>query len=491
MKVDWLIDCEPRPVQIEALRRSYHGLATQTKVDGEKFTKYLPHHGGPAKGWAHFMEMRLGKTPVTLAEFELFRRDYGFKRLAILSPNSFKKTWGQEIDKFGVLLPSHVFESKRRADAYQWCENHDEGVFVINYEALRQTQTQHLLESWVDNKTMLVADESVLIKNYTAVMTKAALKLSKKAGAVRILTGQPCPQGVHDLYSQLRFVGQLERVNFYGFRNRFALMGGWQGKQVVGVKNRDQLSELLGKISFVAKRRNWAVTNEPDYETVRLEMSKIQRQHYQSMDRELIVFLDEQEDAISADQAGAKWAKLQQISSGFIYNDRGDVQLLLPFHKTHKFMDLEQRLQFISGKVLIMAHHAATVRLLYEHLPDSAIIASGLTMKNLGKNVEDEKTRFNSDDSCKIMVAQVKAVKYGHTLLGTPNEPCDTTIYFENSFSLDDRIQSEQRNQTVAKSDPIHIIDYVSGEAEKRVIDRLQRKQQIAELITRQEEENV
>ena len=64
----WLLNCEPREVQLEALNRSYFC------------------DGGPKRGWGHFMEMRLGKTPAALNEYLLLRRDTDIRRMLVIAP---------------------------------------------------------------------------------------------------------------------------------------------------------------------------------------------------------------------------------------------------------------------------------------------------------------------------------------------------------------------------------------------------------------------
>ena len=43
------------------------------------------------------------------------------------------------------------------------------------------------------------------------------------------------------------------------------------------------------------------------------------------------------------------------------------------------------------------------------------------------------------------MLLQADAGKYGHTLVGTPDDPCGTMLFFENTYSLDTRSQIEDR----------------------------------------------
>jgi len=109
--VDWLLDCEPRIVQLEATARSYTGVAYRSHKNDcmPKNGKRLKHAGSPADGWGQLLEMRLGKSPLLLNEFQLFRRDYGLRRLVIFSPNQYKTSWKLEAQKFGVELPVHVY----------------------------------------------------------------------------------------------------------------------------------------------------------------------------------------------------------------------------------------------------------------------------------------------------------------------------------------------------------------------------------------------
>ena len=61
--------------------------------------------------------------------------------------------------------------------------------------------------------------------------------------------------------------------------------------------------------------------------------------------------------------------------------------------------------------------------------------------------VEEQKTRFNNDSNCRIILAQCDAARYGHTLLAGPadEDRCRTMIFFENSYSADTRDQIEDR----------------------------------------------
>lgn len=485
--VDWLLDCEPRAVQLEALARSYTGFAYADGKDQKRVKRALPHAGKPARGWGHFMEMRLGKTPTLLNEFLLFERDYGINKAFILSPNKYKRAWEKEARKFGVTCPIHVFESKRKKDFVKFLEQAKHGIVVVNYEALSSEDNRVLFEAWVDDRTYMGADESVMMKNPQSGFFKHGYALSKKAALTRPMTGLPTPQSVADLFGQLKFARQLDGANFYSFRNRFAKMGGFQNKKVIGTRNQHILDQKLNDSVFGARRIDWGFYIASDYDPRAVPLHPKQQLVYAQMEKEFVALLDDGTE-ISVDQVISKHVKLQQISSGFILDEYGYAREIVPFNKTPKFIEMaDLLLNEVSGKTITMVHFVKSADFLYEELTklglNPAIIRGDQHMRKMGLDTEEEKRKFNEDENCRVMIGQSAAIKYGHTLMGTASSPCLTTMYFENSYSLDNRSQSEQRNQGEGQLEGIHVIDFYGSVIEHRTIKALQRKEKVADVI--------
>ena len=484
--VDWLLDCEPRPAQVEALARSFRGEIWRNGKD-QPFPaepEALPHRGRPAKGWCHFMQMRLGKTPTLLNEHLLFERDYGVNRLLVIAPSRYKEDWGLEAERFGVTTPLHIFESKRRAQAAAFVSQTKgkPAMLVVHYEGLISDDTMKVLSEFVDDRTLIAADESVLIKNNRSIFFKHALQLSKGAAAARALTGKPVVQGPHDLWSQLRFAKHLEGFNFYQFRNSFCQMGGFRGKKVVGEKNSERLQEILSRCSFQARRSDWGTNFDPDYETRKVGMTPEQRKLYRDMEEDFVIWLDSG-DAITTEQVITKHMKLQQISSGFIIDEEGKAQPLMPVSKIPKLVEVRRALEEeVSGKALVICHYSYSVDALMEALAEfkPAVIQGEAHMRRRGVTATEEKRRFNEDPECRVLIGQERSVKYGHTLMGSKDDPCQTTFYYENTYSLDDRAQTEERNQGEGQTAGIHIIDLVSSPVEREVVRALQRKEDVS-----------
>lgn len=485
--IDWLLVGEPRPAQVEALARSYTGFGYRATLDSPAVKFELPHAGMVARGWGHWMQMRVGKTPTALNEFMLAKRDLNVRFGVIVSPNKFKWTWDTEIPKFGVDVEHYIHDAdkKRLLAKIKEFIKKGEGIVVVNYEALIQTEVQEALAIFLANGGMLIADESVKLKNPTGTFFKQGYKLSKLATLTRTLTGKPAPQSPLDYFSQLQMAGAMQDYVHHAFKARFCIMGGFKGKQYKDVKNPDVLADLLRKHAFIAERKDWATYIESRYIDRRVEMHPAQLEAYKQMEKEFIVWLDNN-TSVSVEMASHKHAKLQQISSGFIYDEHGESHAIIPFNETAKFKDLLEYIEESAvDKVIVIYVHKPVGEALMMELAQyqPALIAGDQLMRRLGKDVTSENYRFNNDPACKVMVAQETAVKYGFTLMGTKTNPVLDLAFYENSYSLDDRAQTEERPQGNGQIAALNIVDYYSTPVEAKVIAALQRKEAVSKVV--------
>ena len=483
---DWLLKGEPREVQLEALRRSYYGYALRDyPTDAERFARL---RNGPARGWGHFMEMRLGKTPTLLNEFELLRRDYGFKRAIILSPNAFKRTWVSEAEAFGTSVDAEFYDGNRNQLKRLISRTKGQFLLSINYEALRSDDVLKMLEDLCGNETLIAADESITIKGHGTKVTTAALQLAGKCRARRPMTGKPITQGPHDAYTQLRFGAQLEGELYTNFKSYYCQMGGFQGKTVVGVKHPDELSAIIHSSAFVARKagpRGWLKTPGVEYGERFIDMLPDQRALYDRMEQEFIVEL-ENGTIVSADQIVTKLIKLQQITSGFIYDETRGVHFIVPTEKNPLLLALKTLIEEeLEGKLLLVCHYQPTMDLLLKALEpySPAVIRGQEWHRKHGRGIEEEKARFNNDPRCRVLVGQEVSLRYGHTLMGDKANPCLTEIFVENNYSLNDRSQCEQRPQGDGQMGVLSILDFFASPQALKIVRALQAKEDVAALL--------
>jgi hypothetical protein len=495
-EVEWLLAGEPRAVQVEALRRSYYGYWQHQGEDDANGTprRVVDARGlgrtGPARGWGHFLEQRLGKTPVFLNEFGLLARDYDCKWGVVIAPNKFKPEWPDEADRFRLGRPTHLFDSRNRAAAQRWIDNNRRGggLIAVNYEALLSDDTLSLLEG-ISAGSLIGFDESVSAKNYQGDLAKACLRLAKCFRWRRDLTGKPVVQGPHDLFMQLRLIGELNGVDPLAFRNRFCKMGGFKGKKVTGSRNEEELGELLASCSFLARRANWLKTPGRDYAVQHIDMLPEQKAHYHRMEQDFITELERDGFdplVVSADQIVTKLLKLQQIASGFIIDEWGKAHDIVPRSANPKLQHVKNMLRNeIDHKVIVFAHHQHSIEMLKDELAEfnPAFIVGDVQSQRFGVDVQAEKRRFNGDRTCRVVIGQEQAIKYGHTLMGNPDDPCLSEIFYENNYSLNDRSQCEERPQGAGQVGAITIYDLIAAPIDMNIVAALQDKEDVSAAV--------
>jgi SNF2 family DNA or RNA helicase len=434
------------------------------------------------KGVGFFLEMGLGKTLLGLEEFHraVIRRDA--TRMIVIAPNSFKNGWLDEIEKHGFDFDTHVFVSGDKGNDAFFVKRYSRApVLIINYEAARTPTALLRLMAWARIKpTMLVLDESIQIKTHDSLQTKAALALSAGAAMVRLLTGRPQTQGPHDLYPQLRAIGLFQGQKFWSFRNTFCVMGGWENKQVIGVKNAAALARIMAPVVFQARKVDWLPDlPRKDYATRYYEMSGEQAAQYKQMSDEFILELTSQE-VVAVNVAVSKYEKLSQIQCGFILNEEGLPRVLVDDGRNPRLLALLETLETIEGKAVVIYRHRYTFEILSRAL--IAKFPAHIKGQMKPEEVSAQKKRFNEDPECRLLLGQCESTKYGHTLLGgeADIDHCSTMIFYESSYSLDTRTQDEDRiHRRGQRGENVLYIDLAGTELDRRVVGALQKKEDL------------
>lgn len=256
------------------------------------------------------------------------------------------------------------------------------------------------------------------------------------------------------------------------------------GKQIIGAKNIKRLNSIINDHGMQARKEDWTDLPEKIYsQPLDYKMTKIQKGHYDLMEEEFYTVIEDEEVAVTI--VMNQMNKLQQITSGFIINeDRKPVNITDPL-KNPKIQLIEQILEEINGKLLIFFSFKQSFENLKHYLTEKGIVYSALAGGFDQEFIEYNKKMFNEHEEPRVMLAQVSAAKYGHTLLGTEKQPCHTTFFFENSYSLDARIQAEDRNHRHGQRYPVTYLDCVGSDIDRHAVNALQRKLNLSEAILR------
>jgi len=443
--------------------------------------------GSSEKGFAYFMEMGLGKTLVAYMDF-LDKVNKGeCHRMVVVCPNSFKGGWVDEAAKHSLNVITHVYNSGDDYNNGRFLRGPFDRppVLIVNYEAIRAQHVQDYIYKFIKNRPcFIVFDESIQLKNNKSEQTQGALLLAKHFNFRRVLSGKPITQGPHDLWGQMRAIGLLDGKNYYAFKTAFCRMGGYMNKKVIGAQNEDILSELVDHAIFRATKSDWTDLPPKLYTQREYEMAPLMRQQYRQMEQEFVLWLENDEN-VTVEAAITKYIKLAQIASGFIIKEDGSVtELISPTANPRVKLIKEILEREITGKVIVCYNHRYAFKILNESFADynPAWIQGNMSTEAL----RHQQDLFNNDPKCRMLLAQIRASKYGFTLLGGPEveNRCATTIFFENTFSLDDRSQVEDRNHRHGQtSEKVIYVDLFGTPLDYRVNNALQMKESIFQTV--------
>lgn len=223
------------------------------------------------KSYGLFLDMGLGKTPISLALCEKNEVDniliITLENKAIES-EKVKGSWFYWITQ---IEKSYTLKNKQSSDFEK------NNCYLVNYEWLYDRKTKSIkggiplrknISSFIENskgkKVAIIIDESHSIKNQSSIRTKCITKIYNSLKQysetyLYLLTGTPFTGGYIDLYSQLKLLGR--QGNKEQFKEDYCIMGnirgllGWQ-QPIVGYKNVDKLFDEIHKFAITINSKS-------------------------------------------------------------------------------------------------------------------------------------------------------------------------------------------------------------------------------------------
>jgi SNF2 family DNA or RNA helicase len=450
-----------------------------------------------AEAFALFMEMRTGKTKVILDEFGEDERAGTISNLLVIAPAGVYRTWETDIRKhLGEELLRRVridrWESgptkadKTRLEAFLHLRGRPR-ILLINIEALSTVEAARKLcgAFLTSAPTTMVIDESTTIKNIGAKRTTFCVVAGKYAKKRRILSGLPTPQSPLDIYSQYAFLDPeiLGCRKFTTFRNRYAVVerkpfgpGGRFIDVVTGYQNLDELKRLVHSRCFRVKLDECYGLPPKMYIRREVTMTKEQQRHYAEMHEYATTVLKNAE-RVTATMVLVQMLRLHQILAGYARTDDG-TYVDIPENKTAELLSI---LEEHPGKAIIWAAYDRDVTKLTAAL--TKVYGRDSVARFWGGNAdtrEAEEKRFLTDPHCRFMISTASAGGRGRTWA-----VADIMIYYSNTFSLEHRMQSEERTQLVGKTESVGYFDLVApGTVEDKILDALRNKMKLSDAIT-------
>ena len=307
------------------------------------------------------------------------------------------------------------------------------------------------------------------------------MKLAKDAKYRRILTGSPITKSPMDLFSQCAFLSDraLGFNSYYAFQNRYALvqkrsMGTRAFQEIVGYRRLDELNEKLDQFSNRILKEECLDLPDKMYIRRDVPLTDEQKWIYKQMKKLALAKLDNGELATTASVL-TQIMRLQQICCGFLQPDDGEMQPI-ENNRLNELLDITEELQ---GKAIIWASYTYGIQQIASALrdrfgPEAVATYYGATPQDERQDIVD---RFQDPDSAlRFFVGQPLTGGYGITLTAA-----NTVIYYNNSYDLAIRLQSEDRAHRIGQQNKVTYIDLVSpGTIDEKILKALREKINLA-----------
>ena len=448
--------------------------------------------------FALFMEMGTGKTKVAIDACDYFMEqdviDYHF--IVVPSNVLADRVWNDEYIKHSFLAndceelgpgwePTALMGSRKEREKLLYSDSSGP-VFVINYEGFLSLEP--ILYRWFQRRAgriLFTLDESSNVKNPQAQRTKLALKLAPFAARRLILTGTPMSQWYLDLYGQFKFLSTdiLGYATFSAFRTRYAVMGGFEGHQVVTWQNIAELRTQVRKWSYTVRKDDCLDLPPKVYETMRLDMAPEQKKVYKEMRDNFIVEIEEMGTITKStiNTVLTKLLRLHQITSGFLIMDDGSIKDFKS-SKVEQCLELVRNFTGYGSKVVIQCvfqHEIARLVKLFNEKGIGAIPLDGsVPMKDRSEMLK----RFRESPDVNVVVCQVRLASMGINLTAA-----NYMIRFTQTYSLQDAMQMEDRVHRIGQTKNVTYVDLVcKGTVDVSVQAALRRKFDMAGFIMKQ-----
>lgn len=439
------------------------------------------------KGFGLLFEMGCGKTLTAIAIAGAGYQMGKIDRLLIVAPTSVVAVWPKELREYAkfkytckTLLGEKQQRIKQIDDLLKFPFKALK-IAVINYESTWRPEILEKLKEF--DADMVIADESQRIKTYDAAQSKAMHELGDQARYKLILSGTPVQTAAIDIWSQYRFLDKsVFGENFFKFRGRYAIMGGYGNKKIVGYRDLEGLIKKEHSIAFRVTKDEALDLPEQTFETRRIQFSPKEKSLYERLKKDSYAELDNG-GHITATTVLTKLLRLQQLTGGFLVQDEAQKPQLVSRAKLDALTDIIVDYVIGSGKKLVVfarfiAEVKAIIDLAAKVLPKDlkqVAIYGDVKKEDRGDIVK----QFQEDPLTVLFVGQIDTAGTGITLTAA-----DTCVYYSKNFNYATYSQSLSRIHRIGQRNCCTYIDLeIEGTIDELISSALSRKEDMAKTV--------
>ena len=445
-----------------------------------------------AEAWPLFHDMGTGKTAVACNIMERHLSLTNVKAWFICAPLSVLDSWSEELERSfptsSILDLTKVTSKPRRLAALATTTAQ---YILLNYESLDSLYFDLLNALSYGPKGArrfgMCLDESTAVKNPRAARTKAAVAMARKAAYRGLLTGTPVPQGPEDIFGQYLYADPaIFGPSFVSFRNYWMRLGGFQGKQIIGLRPGME-AEFNQRIYSIASRVTKAECLDMPpkvYETLRYDLSPAEKQAYADLAKDWVA--EVKGGRVTATNGLTKSLRLAQMCTGFVGSiDEGADKIELELGDS-KLQALKELVEHLDGKFIVWCAWRHNVRQVMGLLKAMGIKAVDYYGQTGDKRANEMEFR---NGAARAFVGTGASGGAGLNLQGPEVK---SVIYYSQDYSVFRRQQSEDRAYRGAITHQVTIFDLVArGTLETVIVKALRDGRDLQDYILQKPEDFV
>lgn len=398
-------------------------------------------------------EQGLGKTKESI-DITVNKKAELNKVLVVCGVNSVRFNWAQEIiihsNEKSIILGN---ENNVLADLERWL-NDDTYFGIINIEKLRKTEIISKISEYVKSQKIggVIVDEVHKIKNPKTQQGKAVANNLRDAKFKIGLTGTPITNNPLDLWNILNWLGAT-RDNYFAFRNKYVILGGWEGKQVMGFKNLNNLNADLQQI-MLRRTKNDVIDLPPKiYKNEYIELSAQEKKEYKEQQNHISMIIkkieDENGDIKEKEVPNilGLLIRLREATSGINSSVKSKIERLVELY-TEEYLPLRR-------KIIVFTNFTETVKDVVDSLAEyNPLFVTG----NVPLEERQQKVNlFQSSPEHNIIVGTIGAMGTGLTL-----NKASAVIFIDKSYSYADNLQAEDRAHRIGTEHSVNVISLIA-----------------------------
>lgn len=467
------------------------------------------------KSRALLWQMRTGKTKVTIdTACHLFLRGE-ISAVLVIAPNGVHDNWIRR------ELPIHHWDtidrdtwtwnteiageaSKTRVKAHEragWQEQHDafwkraERVlatdklawFSIASETMIRPDVRKMVQRIIRRKKgriLLVVDESHDFGVPGSKRSMMAMAIARKSAYRRILTGTVVENSPLRAWSQYELLGTntLGFETYGDFKEHFAVYetkknrAGQSYPTLKEYQNLDELRLLMSKTSSVVLRSDCEDLPDLIQSRRQVELTEKILDVYRTLHKSFEVELIEGDDPVSIGENTSRLTKLQQVLSGWLKDEYGQIHDLGANARLEAMID---EVELVAGKVIVwcafhedMDRVAAALR-----ARDHKVVEYHGRVSNAGKLAARQAFEPGAENDVKALV--------GYPTAGLDLSEAEKIVNYSHTFNAVKRTQADERATKMGGRN-IPVVSLVAGGVDEYVLDNLTEKKTIADELSRE-----